>query len=140
MSNSVNDVMGITMDKIREMVDVNTIIGTPIVTNDGTTLIPISRVSFGFGSGGTDFNKGGTPSNDIKFGAGGAAGVSITPISFLVVSNGNVKMLPIGAPASTSVDRIVDLIPEVVDKISSLIKKNKENDVEFIREISNTEE
>ncbi len=140
MSNSVNDVMGITMDKIREMVDVNTIIGNPIVTNDGTTLIPISRVSFGFGSGGTDFNKGAAPANDLKFGAGGAAGVSITPISFLVVSNGNVKMLPIGAPATTTVDRVVDLIPELIEKISSLIKKNKDEDIEFIREISNTEE
>lgn len=126
MSNSVNNIMGLTMDKIKEMVDVNTIVGTPIVTNDGTTLIPISKVSFGFGSGGTDFSKSASPNSDLKFGAGGGAGVSITPISFLVVSGGNVKMLPIGAPASTSIDRAIDLLPELIDKITSLLKKKDE--------------
>jgi len=128
MSNEVNNVMGLTMDKIREMVDVNTVVGNPIVTNDGTTLIPISKVSFGFGSGGTDFSKAnkedaGKNNSDLKFGAGGGAGVSITPISFLVVSNGTVKMLPIGAPASSSIDRVVDLLPELIDKLSAMLKK-----------------
>jgi len=131
MSNAIHDVMGITMDKIKEMVDVNTIVGTPIVTNDGTTLIPISRVSFGFGSGGTDFSKANKEDavkqgSDLKFGAGGGAGVSITPVSFLVIANGTVKMLPIGTPASTTEDRVVALLPELIDKITTLINKKKE--------------
>ena len=134
MNNAVNNAMGLTMDKIKEMVDVNTVVGTPIVTNDGTTLIPISRVSFGFGSGGTDFSKAnkeepGKDHSDLKFGAGGGAGVSITPISFLVIANGTVKMLPIGTPASTTVDRVVDLLPELIDKVTALINKKNEEKV-----------
>ncbi|MEG2383669.1 MAG: GerW family sporulation protein [Oscillospiraceae bacterium] len=116
----ISDLTEITLGKIKEMVDVNTIVGNPITTPDGITLIPISKVSFGFGGGGSDipFNNGG-------FGGGNGAGVKIDPVGFLVISEGNVKMLNIAAPANSTVDRLVELIPDVIDKIEQAIEKHK---------------
>ena len=119
----LGDILSVTMEKLRTMVDVNTIVGTPINTPDGITLIPVSKVSFGFASGGSDFGaKQNTP---IKFGGGAGAGVTITPIAFLVVNNGNVKMLSVSSPANTTVDRIVDMVPDVVDKKNESISSRK---------------
>ena len=103
------------------MVDVNTIVGNPIVTPDGTTLIPVSKVTFGFGSGGSDFpvkDRGG-------FGGGNGAGIKIDPVGFLTISNGTVKMLNITAPANSTVDRLVEHIPDIIDKIEDFINKRK---------------
>lgn len=117
----IGDLTEVTLAKIKEMVDVNTIVGTPIITPDGTTLIPVSRVTFGFGTGGSEFpvkDKGG-------FGGGNGAGVKIDPVGFLTISNGNIKMLNISSPANTTVDRLVELIPDVVDKVESFLAKRK---------------
>ena len=122
---ALGDIMSVTMEKLRNMVDVNTIIGTPINTQDGIALIPVSKVSFGFASGGSDFSSKQTDMQ-VMFGGGSGAGVSIVPIAFLVVSDGNVKILPMSAPANTTVDRIVELVPEVMDRINSYVKKDKE--------------
>ena len=123
----IGDLMETTMQKIREMIDVNTIVGEPIVTADGVTLIPVSKVSFGFGSGGTDFpSKNKQPNENNPFGGGGGAGVNIVPVAFLVVKGENVKIINIGPPASTTVDRVIDLVPDVMDKVSKFIEKNKE--------------
>ena len=111
---SINDAMNLTMQKLREMIDVNTVIGQPITTPDGTTLIPVSKVTFGFASGGTD-------GNNIRFGAGSGAGVTISPQAFVVISNGNVRMLYVDPPANSTLDKAVDLIPGRVDKF----KKDK---------------
>ncbi len=124
---ALGDIMSVTMEKIRNMVDVNTIVGTPINTPDGITLIPVSKVSFGFASGGSDF---GAKQQDapIMFGGGSGAGVSIVPVAFIVVNEGNVKLLPVAAPANTTVDRIVELVPDVMDKINECFKKDKNQD------------
>lgn len=118
---SLNDVMNQTMAKMKELVDVNTVIGTPITTPDGTTLIPVSKVSFGFASGGND----GVGKNDKPtFGAGSGAGVSIVPIAFMVVSQGNVRMIYIDPPTNSSLDKIIDMAPSLIDKIKG--GKNEE--------------
>lgn len=122
--NPVSELMEATMSKIREMVDSNTIIGTPITTPDGVTVIPISRVSFGFGTGGGDFGKDGK-----DFGGGGGAGVKIDPVSFLIVKDGVTRILPVAVPAVGTVDRVLDLVPEVFDRIEGLAKKHKEENM-----------
>lgn len=122
MSDSnIKGIMDTTMDKLRAMVDADTIIGTPIVQGD-VTIIPISKASFGLATGGSDFptkNSGGL------FGGGGGAGVTITPIAFLTVHNGNVNVIQIYKDA-TSVDRAISLAPEIIDRIAGLFKKDKD--------------
>ena len=113
MSN-INDAMNLTMQKLREMIDVNTVVGQPITTPDGTTLIPVSKVTFGFASGGTD-------GSNIRFGAGSGAGVTITPLAFVVVSQGNVRMIYVEPPVNSTLDKAVDMIPGIVDRF----KKDK---------------
>lgn len=123
---SVKDLMGETMEKVRSMVDVNTIIGDPIVTQDGTTLIPISKVSLGFASAGSDFmSKHGKENAPLCFGGGGGAGISINPVAFVVVSNGSARILPVNMPADTTVDRLVEMIPGAVNGVSNFFSKRK---------------
>ena len=110
----LNDLMQSTMDRIREMVDTNTIVGQPITTPDGVTLIPISKVSFGFGSGGADYGKT-TPKEN--FGGGSAAGVRIDPVAFLVIREGNTRVLPVAVPPATTVDRVIDMVPDLLEKV-----------------------
>ena len=116
MSQTLPNMLENTIAKIREMVDVNSVIGDPITTPDGVTIIPVSKVSVGFGGGGSDFTKG----NDA-FGGGAGGGVKVTPICFLIVQNGSVRMMPVAAPASTTADRIVEMVPDTLDKISAFI-------------------
>lgn len=116
----IEGMMGVSMDKIREMVDVDTIIGTPIQTPDGTTIIPVSKVSFGFGSGGTDWpNK----SEKEVFGGGSGAGVTIHPLAFLVVSASDVTLLQIEEGGGTNLDKLVDSVPGAVEKLMDIFKK-----------------
>lgn len=120
----IQGLIGTAMEKIKEMVDVETIIGDPITTADGTTIIPVSKVSFGFTSGGSDL-----PSKSAKdlFAGGSGAGISIQPIAFLVISNGDVKLLQLSMKANSS-NAIINMVPDVVDKISSFFNdKKKEN-------------
>ena len=119
----IQGLMGTTMEKIRDMVDVNTIIGDPIVTPDGTTIIPVSKVSFGFASGGSDI-----PAKVPKevFGGGSGAGVSIQPLGFLVVHEGDVRLLEMNGPGD-SMGKALGLVPDVISKISDLFKKDKED-------------
>ncbi len=109
------------MEKVREMVDANNIVGEPITTPDGVTLIPISRVSFGFGSGGGDYGKPG----QNNFGGGGGAGVRVEPMAFLVVKGGVTRMLPVGTPAITTVDRVIELVPELFDRVEGFVDKKR---------------
>ena len=118
----IEGLMDVTMQKIKEMVDVNTIVGDPITTPDGTVIIPVSKVSYGFASGGSDIPSKNAPNKEI-FGGGSGAGVSINPIAFLAVYNGKVELLNIESYDGTA-DRVVGLVQEIIDKVSALFKKD----------------
>ena len=122
----VNKIMENTLEKMREMVDVSTIIGEPMVTGD-TTLIPVSKVSYGFTSGGTDLPS---KQNAELFGGGGGGGITISPVAFIVIQNDKVRMMQIDNYTS-SADRAIAMIPELVDQVSKLLSsKNEENKAE----------
>ncbi len=121
--NSLSEMMETSMDKIRQMVDSNTIVGEPITTPDGVTLIPVSRLSYGFGCGGGDYGKNGASS-----GAGCGAGIRVEPMAFLVVKGGVTRMLPVGTPAITTLDRVIEMVPELFDRVESFVDKKRNKD------------
>lgn len=123
--NSIKSVMDSTMENLRTMVDSDTIIGTPIVL-EKLTLIPVSKVSFGLATGGGDFPS--KTANKV-FGGGGGAGVTISPVAFIAVNDGNVQMLPVYNDLST-VNKALDLAPEMIDKIKTVFSKNKKSEKE----------
>ena len=110
----IQGLMNVTIDKIRQMADSNTIIGKPIKTDDGTTILPVSRISFGFASAGTDFDGKNAANKDL-FGGGSGAGVNIQPVAFLVVKDGCVRTIQL-TDGSNSVDRALAMLPELVEK------------------------
>ena len=120
----IESLMVVTMQKIKEMVDVNTIIGDPITTPDGTVIVPVSKVSYGFASGGSDFPS----KKDGKncFGGGSGAGITINPVGFLTVTNGEVKMIGVGETDGT-LDKAIAMVPDVFDKLSGIFKKDKKD-------------
>ncbi len=123
----IKNLMSETMEKIKSMVDVNTIIGKPIQAG-GTTIIPVSKVTFGFGTGGTDFqSKNSKDTSPLCFGGGGGAGVTVSPVCFLIVtSDGDARVLPLNAQAETTADRLVEMLPSAINKFSSFMEnKNK---------------
>ena len=123
-TNSLGELMRITMEHIKTMADANTIIGTPIHA-EGVTLIPVSRMSFGMGGGGTEFTIKQYPNQN--FGGGSAASAKLEPVAFLVVrEDGSVKLLPVAPPPATTVDRVIETVPEVVDKVTGFIEKQQE--------------
>lgn len=117
---SIKGIMDVTMDKVRAMCDADTIIGKPITVSDSITIIPISKVSFGFASGGSDFP---TKSAQGAFGGGGGAGMSIQPTAFIVVKNDDVRMLQISSKPDAA-DKAISMMPELIDKITALFKKD----------------
>ncbi|MGI6280101.1 MAG: GerW family sporulation protein [Acutalibacteraceae bacterium] len=121
--NNIKAIMDVTMEKLRAMVDADVVTGTPITVGD-ITLVPISRVSFGLATGGSDF-----PSKTDKqlFGGGGGAGVTVVPIAFIVISGDNVKMLPVYNEL-TSVEKAVSMVPELVEKAKELFSKKEKNE------------
>lgn len=121
MENKVQELMGLSIDKIKEMVDVSTVIGEPMVLADGMTLIPVSRVSYGFASGGSDLPTKGTQE---LFGGGGGAGINIIPIAFLVISDGNVRVVPMVSTPDT-LNQIANMVPGVVERIGGFFNKEK---------------
>ena len=121
------------MQKVREMVDANTIIGQPITTPDGITMIPVSKVTFGFAGGGSDFAKKQAPTE--AFGGGAGAGVNIIPVAFIVVKDGNVKLLHVSPPCNSSVDRVIDAVPDIIDKVTGFIEKNKKDNISGIDDL-----
>lgn len=129
MANESHPIKGLldsSMQNLRSLVDADTIIGNQITTPDGTVIIPISKVSFGFASGGSDLptNKTG----DL-FGGGAGGGVSVHPLGFLIIKDGDVDLLQMDNSKNTA-DRMVSLMPEMVDKISALFKKDKKEEKE----------
>ena len=121
---NIKGIMDVTMEKLRTMVDDDVITGTPVEVGD-ITLIPVSKVAFGLATGGSDFPS---KSGNQLFGGGGGAGVTVSPIAFIVISNGNVKMLPVYNELST-VEKAINMAPEIIDKAKELFpkKENQEN-------------
>ena len=121
MSQTLPNMLENTIAKIRELISVNSVVGDPITTPDGVTIIPVSKVSVGFGGGGSDFVSKNVNKQENPFGGGAGGGVKVDPIAFLIVSNGNVRLLPIAAAASTTADRIVEMVPDVLDKVAAFV-------------------
>ena len=123
MSQNLPNMLSDTISKIRDMMSVNDVVGEPIVVGD-VTIIPISKVSVGFGGGGADNAKA---ANKDAFGGGMGGGVKVQPVCFLVVKDGNVRMMPVPVPANSTADRILEMVPDTLDKISAFIdsKTNK---------------
>lgn len=125
----IQGLMYTSMQSIKEMIDVNTIVGDPVQTPDGTVIIPISKVGLGFAVGGSEFKSGTSkapsPEGNNMFGGGSGGGVSITPVAFMVVGNGQIRLLP-ATPENTVYDRVLDMIPTAIDKLSESIKEGKE--------------
>ncbi len=130
MSKNLPNMLDSTIAKIREMVDVNSVVGEPITTADGVTIIPVSKVSVGFGGGGSDFVSKHVNHQENPFGGGVGAGVKVTPIAFLVIKEGSVRMLPVAAAANTTADRLVEMVPDTLDKIAAFIDSRTEKKAE----------
>ncbi len=126
----IQGLMDTTLEKIKQMVDINTIIGEPIVTPDGTTIIPVSKIAYGFASGGSEFGNKQQPEAKL-FGGGGGAGVTINPVAFIAISHGDVKLLNI---SNGTGEKAIALVPELVDTISGLFKKDKNKEKETTEE------
>ena len=124
-NSKISSLLDTTLEKIREMVDVNTVVGAPISTPDGITIIPISKISYAFAAGGSDFRV--KEQTNMGFGGGNGAGVKIEPIGFLIVQNGSVRMMNVMPPASTTIDRVIEKAPEVIDMVEDLIQKHTKN-------------
>ena len=124
--NSVSELMETTMTKIREMVDSNSVIGEPITTPDGVTLIPVSRVSLGFGSGGGTYGQ-----TSERFGARGESGVKIDPVAILVNKYAQTPMMPGTMPAAATKHRVLEMAPQLIDRVEGFVNKKKE-EKEFV--------
>jgi sporulation protein YtfJ len=129
MSQNLPNMLESTIAKIREMVDVNSVIGDPI-TAGGVTIIPISKVSVGFGGGGSDYVSRNLNKQENPFGGGAGGGIKVTPVAFLIIKEGSVRMLPVAAPANTTADRIVEQVPDLLDKVSAFIESKTKKDEE----------
>ena len=127
MSQNLPNMLENTIAKIREMVDVNSVVGDPITAGD-VTIVPISKISIGLGGGGSDFTT--KHSSNQDFGGGVGAGVKVTPVAFLIVKEGSVRMLPVATPANTTADRLVEMIPDTLDKIAAFIESRGEKKAE----------
>lgn len=126
MSQNLSNMIENTIAKIKELISVNDVVGDPITTPDGVTILPISKVSVGFGGGGSDFVSKNVNHQENPFGGGIGGGVKVSPIAFLIIKGDSVRMLPVSAPANTTADRVVEMVPDVLDKISAFIQTHKE--------------
>ena len=125
-NNPIGEMMRSTMENVKNILKVDTVVGDPIVTPDGITLVPISKISVGLGGRGVEIgNK--RANEERPYGGGNATGVKIEPFGFLVIKDGVVRMVNVTPPASNTVDRIIDLVPQVMDRVDAFIAKNKEN-------------
>jgi len=126
----IENLMRSTMENIKDMIDVNTIVGDPIKSQDGTTIIPISKVCFGFASGGSEFNniKDSDLSTKYPFGGGSGAGVTVKPVAFLVVKNDSIRLLSVDQ--QNTYDKIVDAVPQVIDIIKGMFKDKTDKETE----------
>ena len=126
MSHTLSNMIENTLAKVKEMISVNDVVGTPITTPEGVTIIPISKVSVGFGGGGSDFVSKNANKHENTFGGGVGGGVNVTPVAFIIIKGDSVRMMPVAAPANTTADRVVELVPDVLDKISNFVDSHTE--------------
>ena len=126
MSKKLPEMLENSIAKIREMMDANSVIGEPIVM-DNTTIIPISKISVGLGGGGTDFASKHQNNQEMPFGGGVGAGVKVTPVAFMIIKDGSVRMLPVPVPANTTADRVLEMLPDTLDKIAKFIDNKTAN-------------
>lgn len=130
MSQNLPNMLENTISKVREMVDVNSVIGVPITTPEGVTIIPISKVCVGFAGGGSDFVSKHPNKHENPFGGGVGGGMTVTPIAFLVIKDGSVRMLPVALPANTTAERAVEMIPDLLDRVTDFIETRLEENKE----------
>lgn len=133
MEHPIGSLMDTTMEKIKEMIDVNTIIGEPITSPDGTLIIPVSKVSYGFAAGGSDMPT--KKENKDCFGGGSGAGVTIQPVAFLTVYQGDVRLVSVDREEGTA-DKLVSMIPDVLKKVKGVFKKDKSESADDFSEIT----
>ncbi len=128
MSHPIEGLMNSAISNIKGMVNVDTVIGEPVTAPDGTIIVPVSRVDFGFGAGGTEFLKK-PGSSEVMFGGGCGGGATVKPLGFLVVSGGSVRLIPM-SEGSGPVDKLIDMVPGMIDKVNGFInqRKSKKND------------
>ena len=126
MSQNLPNMLDNTIQRVREMVSANTVVGDAISTPDGVTIIPISQISVGLAGGGSDFVSKNVNHHENPFGGGAGAGMKVTPVAFLVIKEGIVRVLPVAAPANTTTDRLVEMIPDTLDKIVKFIEDRLE--------------
>ncbi len=125
--NPIGRLMNTTMENVRNVLKTDTVVGDPITTPDGMMLVPISRISIGFGGGGIELNS--KRSADTRpYGGGNATGVKIEPIGFLIIKDGSIRMVNVTPPANNTVDRIIEMVPQVIDKVDAFIEKQKSSD------------
>lgn len=122
----INGFIGVSVEKIRSMVDTDTMIGNPITCQDGITVIPVSKISIGFASGGSDLPS---RTNKDYFGGGAGAGMSVKPVGFLVINNGEVRMVQLSENGGNSASAIMDSLPDLLEKVSSIFSKDKKEKV-----------
>lgn len=125
-NNPISDMMQEGMAKLRELADTNTIVGQPIQTPDGVTLIPISRISMGMGGGGAIFGKKANNNPEGNLGTGIGVGIHIDPMAFLIVKDGYTRVMPVAAPPMNTVDRVIEMTPEVIDRVTGFIEKQQD--------------
>lgn len=133
MEHPIGSLMDTTMEKIKEMIDVNTIIGEPITSPDGTLIIPVSKLSYGFAAGGSDLPT--KKENKDCFGGGSGAGVTIQPVAFLTVYQGDVRLVSVDREECTA-DKLVNMIPDVLKKVKGVFKKDKSESADDFSEIT----
>ena len=133
MEHPIGSLMDTTMEKIKEMIDVNTIIGEPITSPDGTLIIPVSKISYGFAAGGSDLPT--KKENKDCFGGGSGAGVTIQPVAFLTVYQGDVRLVSVDREECTA-DKLVNMIPDVLKKVKGVFKKDKSESADDFSEIT----
>lgn len=121
--NKVSEMFAEASEKFGTLIDANSVVGEPVIAGDGTMIVPISKVSFGFGGGGSEFDS--KKSDNPHFGGGMGGGASVKAEAFLVINNGNVRLIPMGG-GSSPIDKLVDLMPDMIDKVNSFITERSE--------------
>ena len=126
MSQTLSNMIENTLTKIKDMISVNDVVGSPITTPEGVTIIPITKVSVVFGGGGSEFVSKNANKQENPFGGGVGGGVNVTPVAFIIIKGDSIRMMPVAAPANTTADRVVELVPDVLDKISAFVDSHTE--------------
>ena len=134
MSQNLPNMLENTITKMRQMMDVNSVIGDTITTADGVTIIPISKITVGFAGGGSDYVSKHPNKQDNPFGGGVGGGMNVTPVAFLIVKEGNVRMLPVALPANSATERIIEMVPDLLDKVADFIDNKRDKKPEGTEE------